>query len=519
MLEMQTAAEESLPISDELTTAARAELAAIERELQRRNYVASPVLWSEEVLHRFLWSQQRKILESVGRNRKTAVKSCHGPGKSFTAATATAWWLGTHRPGDAVVVTSAPTGRQVKAILWKEIGRAQSQGQLPGRTNQTEWYMTVPSGKEELVAFGQKPADLDPAAFQGIHALALLVIFDEACGMPKALWDAALTLMTNEECRFLAIGNPDDPTSHFAEVCKPGSGWAVHTIPVWETPHFTGEEVPQDVAARLVSWSWVEDARKNWAPRWRWSEDRLRCLPPVEIDPTDEKAITSSADPLWFAKVLAEFPALGGPQSLLQEAWIEEAQERSLKRGKPHTLGVDVGAGGDSSTVADRQGPVVRIVHEDHNPDTMQTCGRVVSLRRAAKASSKAEVEVRVDEIGIGKGIVDRSAELGENFLGVNVGQAPIDSEHFANLKAEAWWGVRERFASGDIDIDAEDHALANELASLRYKRTSSGKLQIESKQDALRRGIPSPNRAEALMLSFCIPPPEEAGKRAGLIW
>src|SRR5262249_41588035 len=155
-----------------------------------------------------------------------------GPGKSYTAAQIAAWWLDGHPVGEAVVVTTAPTDRQVKVVLWKEIRRVHSKAQLAGRTNQKEWLMTPEGGEEEIVAFGMKPADYDPAAFQGIHARYVLVIYDEACGIPGAgaqpssgshmnassLWEAGDSLLTNDDCRMLAIGNPDDPSAEFARI-------------------------------------------------------------------------------------------------------------------------------------------------------------------------------------------------------------------------------------------------------------------------------------------------------------
>lgn len=139
------------------------------------------------------------------------MKSCHGSGKSFRAARIAAWWLSTHAPGEAFVVTTAPTYKQVHAVLWREIGRAHRLADLPGRiTLEDEWYIG-----QELVGFGRKPADYDPSAFQGIHARYVLVIIDEAGGVPKAIFDAVDSLATNIHARVLAIGNPTTllPTS------------------------------------------------------------------------------------------------------------------------------------------------------------------------------------------------------------------------------------------------------------------------------------------------------------------
>jgi hypothetical protein len=90
-------------------------------------------------------------------------------------------------------------------------------------------YMGEGHSNEELIAMGRKPADYDETAFQGLHARYILILFDEACGIPEQLWVAALTLMTNENARFLAIGNPDDPGSRFARVRAGTSSQSRHS--------------------------------------------------------------------------------------------------------------------------------------------------------------------------------------------------------------------------------------------------------------------------------------------------
>ena len=188
-------------------------------------YADRPADWVADRLGEHLWSKQREIAESVVENKHTAVTSCHGAGKSFLAARLIAWWIDSHPVGEAFVVSTAPTFQQVRAILWRELRRAHHKGQLAGELNQTEWLIDG-----ELVGYGRKPADHDDYAFQGIHARYVLVILDEACGIPPSLWTAVETITTNDDSRVLAIGNPDDPQTEFGEVCKPGSGWNLVTI-------------------------------------------------------------------------------------------------------------------------------------------------------------------------------------------------------------------------------------------------------------------------------------------------
>ncbi len=446
----------------------------VRAEKRRRALRNDPVAWAHERLGVHLWSKQREILQAVREHRHVAVHSCHGIGKSFVAGVAVANWIDSHAPGEAFVVTTAPTGHQVKAILWKEIGRAHSRGSLPGRVNLTEWYLG-----SEIVAFGRKPADYNPAAFQGIHARAVLVVGDEACGLPQSILDAAETLATSEASRILLIGNPDDPLSPFAKACQPGSGWHVIGIGADDTPNFTGEEIPDDLRGLLISRTWAEEAARRWGV----------------------------GNPLYVSKVLGRFPE-SSEDALILPSWVLAAQQRELERGSPVVLGVDVGAGGDKNVVCARWGPVARVVRENQEPDTMRSTGNVVADLKAHGSHL-----ANVDYIGVGRGVVDRGREvnrdqkLGVTFNGVNVGAPARNSESFKNLKAELYWGLRERFQDGDIDLDPLDDELAAQLLSIKWFRTSRGQTQIESKDEARKRGVPSPDRADALMLAFSSSP------------
>jgi len=456
------------------------QLSGIQNELQKRRWAASGSEWVQERLGEHVWSKQRMIINSVRDYRRTAVHSCHEAGKSFIASRIAGWWLDTHKPGEAFVVTSATTGDQVKAILWREIGRMHTKGSLSGRVNQTEWHVPVvqPNGRarEELIAVGRKPSEYNPAAFQGIHARYVLVIFDEAAGIPggskdkpHSLWESADSLIANDDSRILVIGNPDDPTSEFASVCKPGSGWNVIGISAFETPNFTNEPVPEAVRHLLIGKTWEEEKRKKWG----------------------------EGNPLYISKILGRFPesTAGG---LIPISWVKAAQERTLPACDPDEFGVDVGAGGDKNTVAHRKGPFVRIIRRDQEPDTMRSCGNLLHDMQATGTTV-----AKVDYIGIGRGLVDRAVELNKPVIGVNVGMAAAKSEEFENIRAEGYWALRERFGAGEIDIDPEDDDLAAQLVGIKFKRSSRGRIIIESKDEMKRRGMASPDDADALMLAY----------------
>lgn len=485
----------------ELKGTAISDLQQIRAELKRRQWRENGPLWAEERLGDFLWSKQREVMQAVRQNRKTVVASCHEIGKSRIAAVIAAWWLDIFPPGEAFVVTTAPTTAQVKSILWREIGRAYTRGNLNGRVNQTEWYMDV-DGKEEIVAFGRKPDEYDPAAFQGIHAQNVLVIIDEANGVRGPLHDAADSLIANDNSKLLMIGNPDDPSGEFYEACKQGSGHHVIFISAFDSPNFTGEAVPQRVANALIGKIYVEERRKRWAPKWLWVDAEGS---PCEIakgvrvvPPPGEKV--EDTHPFWQSKILGQFPQTPqGVRLLIPLPWIKAAQQRTLEMQDSDEviLGCDVGGGSDESTIAMRKGPVVRIVKQTTDPDTMKTLQMLAEQIVEWKAK-----RANVDTIGIGKGMVDRGKELELPVVGVNVGKASFEPDRFGNLRAQFYWYVRTLFEIGQIDIDPADDELEDELTALRYKPGDKGKIFMESKEDARKRGVASPNKADALMLA-----------------
>jgi hypothetical protein len=451
-----------------------------------RNYKKDPFRWADERAKVHLWSKQREIIESVRDHSQTAVHSCHAIGKSFVAATTVAWWLDVHPVGEAFVVTTAPTDKQVKAVLWREINRLHTRAGLAGRTNLSEWYI----GKE-LVAFGRKPADQDPTAFQGIHARYVLLVLDEACGIPKDLWDAGSSIVSNEHSRTLAIGNPDDPFGEFASNCHKGSGWNVIHVGYKHTPNFTGEDVSEIVKDSLISRRWVEERRKKWG----------------------------QGSAIFTSKCDGQFP-LEGTSGTIPYAWAIACRSLELPEdpGDVAEGGIDVGAGGDRTVLRERRG--LRAGREEVfvDADPMRSVGRLVE-----KINEWGLTRVKVDVIGIGWALAGRLAELSSvhNVVGsqrgetthfaevvkVNFGAKPTEGKEkrYLNKRAEIYWEVGREFSRlrrwdlGEVD----DDVIAELTVSTYEIMDSFGKIKIEPKDDIIKRLGESPDRAEALLLAF----------------
>jgi hypothetical protein len=146
---------------------------------------------------------------------------------------------------------------------------------------------------------------------------------------------------------------------------------------------------------------------------------------------------------MWQSKVLGVFPKTTDAGGLIPLAWVKRAQLAELKATGSNELGVDVGGGGDATTVCHRRGMVFRILRQDRDPDTMSQLGKIIHDMQTTGATL-----VKVDKIGIGWGMVNRAQEQKLPFVGINVSEEPSEEEEssderFHNLKAELWWSVR----------------------------------------------------------------------------
>ena len=505
---------------------------------QDRYELADPNVWLDRKLGEFAWSKQREILESVNTHRYTAVQACHDVGKSFIASRVAAWWIDQHPPGEAFIVTTAPSSAQVSAILWREIAKAHRKGKLVGRIT-SAGYPQWKLGNGELVGYGRKPADYQDSAFQGIHARYVLVVIDEACGVAKKLFDSVDALATNEDARVLAIGNPDDPASHFAQVCKPQSGWNTIRIDGLRSPNMsraeiesgrypllaqlmaeegiepTDEVIPDEVKPMLLSPLWVEERLARWV-----GNDNATI-------PISQRA---AQNPLFTAKVRGIFPASGN-DGVIPLGWVQRAVERWRdwdEAGRPepagtHIVGVDVARTGEDATcIATRQGDVVYDVSPYRIADTMETVGMVAAKLRAVPHSTAI-----VDVIGIGAGVVDRLREQGLNVVGFNAAAGTkttdaIGEFRFRNMRAAAWWGMREQLdpSRGATLALPPDDTLIQDLTSPNWKIHSGGIIQVESKDEIRRRIGRSTDMADAVIQACLYPATiDETGESSVYSW
>lgn len=494
----------------------RAYLASlVENELANpwRKYEEDPIKFIEEGLGETLWSKQKEIVESVRDNKRTAVPACHAPGKSHIAARIIAWWVAVHPIGTAQVVTTATTFRQVRNILWPHIRRVANKLDLGGEVNTVDWKIN-----NELVAFGFSPGDNDETAIQGIHAPHLLVVVDEAGGLSQVLGNALEALMTGGHTRLLLLGNPptDNEDSWFEKACN-SDLYNVIPIGAYDTPNFTGEpsgickSCPSSVAAHsvathLVDHEWVKDVINEFG---------------------EESAFVE-------ARVHARFPRIAGNKTV-PYGWLEKAiQNETPLESNKIKLGVDIAAdGGDEFVVAWADGYKGTVRHRSSgsaNANPVDVAGQVLEQIRLAEEVHKQRqikepVLVKVDSIGLGwgvTGILKRWKDEQRHsaiVIGVNVAERAKEQGKFHNQRAEMWWNFRtlvqpiesEQGLRQDVALDVDTKTLA-QLSGPTYKSDSTGRIVIESKKDMKRRGMSSPDRAEAILLAFYDPPGSHYG-------
>lgn len=410
---------------------------------------------------------------------------------SMIASVLSCWWVSTRPIGEAIVVSTAPSYPQVNKILWEEIRRHHAnarQGPNPmiGRVTQgDEWK----ADDGQVLAFGRKPPSGDQGkhAFQGIHRRYVLVVIDEACGVPEEIWTGAEAITTNDGCRILAIGNPDDRQTDFGSAfLKPESAqdWNRISVPAQVTPNFTGEPVPGLLNEVLVSKAWCEERLRAWG----------------------------KDDPRYISKVLARFPEQS-KSSLFPPALVAAASQDAPAQvpGMVLRLGVDAARfGTDQNVVVSYLGTTAKVEQTWTGTDTVSSAYQVLEIAERIRTEKKCSwVEIRVDAVGLGAGVVDtlnaRAALLREPWFSVyemhGSASPPVDvggSVHgYGNARAYWYDQLRQSMRNGRVKIE-DDERVKDDLAIVFYK-FKNGKLFIISKEEMRKDHGRSPDHADAL--------------------
>jgi hypothetical protein len=522
-------------------------------ELQKQNrakqYFGNPVMWARDHLGVILWDAQADAAMAVVSNKNVVVKAGHEVGKSFLAGILICWWIDTRwdLPGSCFVVSTAPSNKQINAIVWREVRRfhkASSQRheeykrrvrlgmplgdyvtndhRLPGAiVGDAPVKWKLPDGTE--LGYGSKPPETKEDTMSGIHARYVLAIGDEAVGLTEGLIQDLQNITSNATSRRFLICNPTNPLSYVGQIFKENTGtWTLQTISVYDSPNFhgNGDEVYGD-QGQLVRTPCDENC-----PLWEIHKDMevglglgIEVLETL-VDQTyvaDMLRDYGKEHPTYISRVLGEFAWDAGPTLIKPEEMAVALDcEVTVLHERP-VLGVDVSRSdkGDKNTVyacwrgvvkgTDITAEKVRHVDSWNDADAMRTAQKIHEL-----AMSKGAWLVYIDGSGLGGPIADRVREIAQgryevwDAIGGKTDMPELEKDRYYNCRAKWYSDLRHKIAGGYMDIDIDDDKLQEELLGIETKFPRQGvqKLLIESKEDMRKRGVKSPDYADGCMYS-----------------
>jgi hypothetical protein len=433
----------------------------IEFALRYRN---DPVLFVREVLNAEPDTWQVEFLNHIAAGkRRISVRSGHGVGKSTASAWAMLWYLFLRFP--VKIVVTAPTSSQLYDALFAELKRwvKQLPPMLADQLDVKQDRVEVKEAPNEAFISARTSRAEQPEALQGVHSDNVMLVADEASGIPEAVFEAAAGSMSGHKAVTLLLGNPVRSTGFFYDTHnRLKDDWVTMKVSCADSPRVS-EAYLGEMAARYGEES---------------NAYRIR--------------------------VLGEFPR-SDDDTVIPMELLEMAQQRDVEpsQSAPMVWGLDVARfGSDRSALCKRKGnAVTEPIKTWKNLDLMQLTGAVVSEYESLPPSERP-TEILVDSIGFGAGVVDRLRELNLPCRGINVSESPAMGATYRNLKAELWHKAKAWLESRDCTMP-KDEALVAELATCRYSFTSSGKIQIEGKDEIRKRGLASPDRADAFCLTF----------------
>jgi hypothetical protein len=451
--------------------------------------VHDPIEFQETILGRTLWSKQKEICRAVIQSPKriTSIKGCHGSGKTYTVAGLVPYSV--MSDPESIVLTVAPTLRQVK-LMWNEIETAIVSMKFRGipERSTTGWRLS-----ENNYALGFSSSKGVNA--QGFHAKRILILADEAIGISPDLWDAIEGIRAAGDVRLVRLCNPTVPAgAPFDDFTKSRAVTECITISAFDTPNLEGLTIE---TLLLLSDEELDYAPFPWLTRRRWVKEMYYKWGPL--------------NPRFQSRVLGEFPTQAD-NAVFDLKWIERAKreptELELERAKtPGTfiqVGIDVAGPGDDETAgcARVNGIVIaRAAWMDADPR-----GKVVIwLSNLARLHGFPLGPVVVDVVGIGYNFALHLADQGFQVYGFNPSRQPLEPERFLNGKAEQYFRLRDIYQDNYICHlpEAWDEDEAAQLSAIQYRETSRGLIQVEPKDEARARGVQSPDRAEAKVMAF----------------
>lgn len=440
-------------------------------------YWDDPVAFAEDILKFHPDEWQRNVLYDLANHPFVSVRSGQGVGKTSLEAVSVIWYL-CCRPNPKVVCT-APTRQQLNDVLWAEIAKWLNSSAVKNflKWTKTKVYMI---GNEERW-FATARTATKPENMQGFHEDYMLFVVDEASGVADDIMEAILGTLSGYENKLLMCGNPTRTSGVFYDSHhKDRSDYKTHKVSSYDSPRASKDNIE-----RLIR-KYGEDS------------DVVRVRVYGEFPKAEPDAF------IHLEKVEA---------ATMREVYVDENGNRNIPEDAPLEIGVDVARYGDDETVIiPRIGKYVPSIHTYNKQSTMETAGNVIKIAKETMIEfGRSSCVIKIDDDGVGGGVTDRLREIVyEEGLYIDVidchngGKANNDENYF-NWGSESWATLREYFHEGEIQIP-NDEDLIGQLSTRKYRITSKGKIQLESKDEMKKRGLRSPDRADALVLAFANP-------------
>lgn len=457
------------------------------RELRKRFfqekipvYRKNPVIFAREVLLFEPDEWQKEALTDLAENPKVAIKSGQGVGKTGLEAVALLWFLCCY-PYPRIVAT-APTKQQLHDVLWSEVSKWMSKSPLLSEILKwTKTYIYMIGNEKRWFAVARTATK--PENMQGFHEDNMLFIVDEASGVADPIMEAVLGTLSGKNNKLLMCGNPTRNSGTFFDAFNTDRAlYKCHTVSSADSP------------------------RTN----------------KVNIESLIRKYGRKSN--VVLVRVFGEFPNNEDDVFIILsivEKCGSKLYELSENKGMPYIIfGVDVARFGDDETVIYRntKGKLKLVIHR-RGQDLMATVGDiVVQYRKAVKEfpEYKGRIYVNIDDTGLGGGVTDRLKEVKREQKLNQLFVIPINAaerietdtkegkeaaDHYNNLTTHMWAVLRELLENKQIEIEDDSETFA-QLSTRKYFMASNGKLELESKKEMKKRGVASPDRADAAALS-----------------
>lgn len=428
-----------------------------------------PVVYVHEVLGvENIEPWQQEALRDLANPLKSphhSIRSGHGVGKSAFLSWCILWFTSTHFP--CKVPCTAPTQHQIQDVLWGELAlwRRKMRYGLADMFEVTSERMYLKAAPEECYAVARTARKENPDALQGFHSDNILFVIDEASGVDDAIFQPLEGALSTPGAMSVMCGNPTRCQGYF---------YLSHHR---NRAQFNTRKVSCYDSSRVAQ-AYIDKMMSQYG---------------------EESNV-------FRVRVLGEFP-LEDADVLIPLSIVEPAIGRDVAitdHVRP-VWGLDVARYGEClNALAKRRGnTLLEPVKTWGNSSLMRTVGNVVAEYEDTPPSERPH-EIIVDVCGMGAGVLDRLLELNVPVRGVNAGEAAPrrDAKRLSRMRDWLWWQGREWFMKANCRIP-NDEFLIGELVDVHYTLNSSGKIQVEAKKDMLERGVPSPDRADAFLLTL----------------